>query len=142
MPVEILGEYPTIIRNRSGLFSLDLALSNKGELGVHMRTIMEVYGHPETGKSTLCYYLAGVLVGNGNSSICDVENADPGYIKDTVETAGLNGTVKLINTTNDKGKPRPHEEMLNEVAADLYDEDIGSIILDSVGMVQPLAEAS
>jgi len=74
--VNVLGNYSSITRKRSGLFSLDMALGSRGEFGVPMRTIIELYGYSNTGKSTLSYYLAGALTGKGNVAICDLENAD------------------------------------------------------------------
>jgi RecA/RadA recombinase len=142
MPVDVIGNYKSISRRRSGIFSLDLALANRGDLGIPMRTIMEIYGYSNVGKSTLSYYLGGVLTGNGNYTICDVENADREYIRKTAEHSGMNGTVKLTDSFGEKGKPISHEDMLMDMANDLYDEKVGAVILDSVGMIQPIAEAS
>lgn len=142
MPVEVIGNYKSISRQRSGLFSLDLALANRGDLGVPMRTIMEVYGYSNVGKSTLSYYLGGVLTGKGNYTICDVENADREYIRRTAEHSGMDGVVKLTDSFDDKGKPISHEDMLMDMANDLYSEKVGAVVLDSVGMIQPIAEAS
>lgn len=141
MTVEVIGNYSSMVRQRSGLFSLDLALSSKGELGVPMRTALEIYGHPETGKSTLCYYLAGALTQKGNVTICDLENADRNYIQRAMESTGMDGKVRLVDTVDEKGRPVPHEDMLGVMALDLYKEDTGAVILDSIGMVQPIAEA-
>lgn len=138
--VNVVGNYPSLARYRTGLFSLDMALRDGAKVGVPMRTIMELYGYTNVGKSTLSYYLAGKLTGEGNVSICDVEYCDRDYVAKCMETSGLQGEVKLIDTHDDKGKPRSHEEMLRENAVDLYDDDFGASILDSIGLVTPNVE--
>lgn len=136
----MLGSYPSITRQRSGLFSLDLALSSHGELGIPMRTMMELYGYTNVGKSTLSYYLSGILTQKGQVTICDLEGADQKYIKTIMENTGLDGDVLLIDGTDAKKKERPHEEMLQETALSLYDENVGAVILDSFGAVIPTGE--
>lgn len=141
MPVAVLGNYSSIVRQRSGLFSLDLALSGRGELGVPMRTLAEIYGYPNVGKSSLSYYLAFTLTGKGSALICDLENADRDYIKATAEHAGMDGNVRLIDTVDEKGKPMTHEDMLTEALLGLKSEENKALIVDSIGAVTPMAEA-
>lgn len=141
MPVKILGGYPSITRCRSGLFSLDLALGNpQGELGIPMRTVGEIYGYTNTGKSSLSYFLSAVLTGKGQVTVCDLENADPEYVRTVMENAGMDGGVRLIDSVDAKGKPRLHEDMLGELAVSLSDEEVGATIYDSVGATTPVAE--
>lgn len=142
MPVEIVGNYPELKRERTGLYSLDWAFSSKGSLGVPMRTILELYGYTNSGKSTLAYYLAGVLTGKGNVALCDLEAADPEYIKTSMTNAGLNGSVIITDVVDNKGKFIPHEEMLQELSAKIREETTGVAILDSVGGIIPIAEAT
>lgn len=139
--VSVLGNYASIVRQRSGLFSLDVALSQRGELGIPMRTLAEIYGYPNVGKSSLSYYLAFALTGKGNAYICDLENADPAYIKFTAEAAGLDGNVKLVDTIDEKGKPISHEDMLAEGLIGFKDDATKALIIDSIGAVTPAAEA-
>lgn len=141
MSVQVIGNYPTIARQKSGLFSLDLAMSSRGELGVPMRTVIELYGYTNAGKSTLAYYLTGVLTGKGNVGVCDLENADRDYIKICMEHAGMDGDVHLIDSVDEKGAPIPHEYMLGDLAVKFSEDNFGAAILDSVGAIQPMAEA-
>lgn len=141
MPVNVIGRYPTVPRFRSGLYSLDMALSLRGEVGVPLRSMMELYGYTNSGKSTLAYYLAGRSTGKGNISICDLELADGAYIKTTTERAGLDGNVRLSDITDEKGKPVPHAKMLMNLVEDLSDEETGAIIMDSIGGIIPPTEA-
>jgi RecA/RadA recombinase len=140
MSVEITGNYPAILRKESGLFSLDLALSSRGELGIPMRSIMELYGYTNVGKSTLSYYLAGHLTEKGTVVDCDLENADRKYYQRALVNSGLSGIGHLIDSVDDKKKPIPHEVMLGDMATRFVDEETGACILDSIGAVQPLAE--
>lgn len=138
--VQITGNYPVLLRQKSGLYSLDIALGRNGEIGIPMRTIVELYGYTNVGKSTLAYFLSGKLTGNGTVVDCDLENADPEYVKSTLTHAGLKGTGHLIDSTDEKGKPISHEKMLQDMDARFTDDSVGACILDSVGAIQPLAE--
>lgn len=145
MPVNIEGNYPVIERKRTGLFSLDVAIGNvlMGEFGLALRTLTEVYGHPNVGKSTLTYFLSGIMAQPDKKiSVCDLEMLDRDYLARTLELSGYSGTVKIMDSTDEKGKPITHEDMLTEMATSLYDESVGVAVLDSVGSIQPLAEAT
>lgn len=139
--VNIIGTYPYITRQRTGIFSLDMALSNRGDLGAPMRSIYEVYGYPNSGKSTLCYYLAGKLSRTPDISICDLEMADMNYLKSAIGMSGFSGNVRIIDVTDTKGHVRTHEQMLMDMCTDL-ENNAGVVLLDSVGAIQPLAEAA
>ena len=138
--VEITGSYPSVERKLSGLFSLDLALSSRGELGIPMRSILELYGYTNVGKSTLSYYLAGKTTERGTVVDCDLENADRAYFKRTLENSGLVGTGHLIDSIDNKKQPIPHEVMLGDMATRFVDNEVGACIIDSIGAVQPIAE--
>ncbi len=138
--VNVIGNYNSISRARSGLFSFDVALGSRGEFGVPLRTIIELYGYTNTGKSTLAYFLAGKLTGKGDVDICDLENADTAYIKTAMENADLDGDVHIMDSVDDKGKPIPHEEMLGNLAVSFSENTSGACILDSVGGITPIAE--
>lgn len=139
--INIIGSYPFIVRKRSGLFSLDLALSSRGELGLPMRGIYEVYGYPNSGKSTLSYYLAGKLSPQKEITICDLEMLDANYVKKALALAGFSGDVKMIDITDPKGKPLTHEKMLMNMVDNL-ETTSGAVIMDAVGAIQPIAEAA
>jgi RecA/RadA recombinase len=139
--VQIIGSYPFIAQQRTGLFSLDLALSNRGVLGAPMRTIYEVYGYPNSGKSTLCYYLAGKLSSHPEITICDLEMADLEYVRTAVGISGFQGAVRLIDVMDAKQKQRTHEQMMMDMCTYL-ETTSGAAILDSVGAIQPIAEAA
>ncbi len=137
--VTIIGDYPNLLRKRTGLFSLDMALGNRGYYGLPMRSIIEIYGHPNAGKSTLSYYLSAKSAETGQIVVCDLEMLDRDYIATVMDASGFHDTVRLVDVV-EKKKPVPHERMLTVLADSLYDEEVGAVILDSVGAIQPLAE--
>lgn len=139
--MEISGNYPTILRARTGLFSLDVATSRAGEIGLPLRSIVEIYGYPNVGKSTLSYYLSGAVAGKREIAICDLEMLDRSYLQSAIGVSGYDGKVTIVDSTDDKGKPVPHEEMLMSMAEMLYSESCAVSVLDSVGMVMPIAES-
>ncbi len=140
MTVEIEGG-SSIEHYRTGLFSLDVALSNHGELGMPLPTSLELYGSQEVGKSTLAYYLAGTL-SKGGVSILDLDGSDRNYVKAAFERSGFNGKVKLISPMGGKKKEmRLHSDCLNELGRDMENPKYTAGILDSVSAYVPNAEA-
>lgn len=137
--VTVEGKYPILERKPTGLYSLDWALSSRGDLGAPLRSIYEIYGYPNAGKSTLCYYLAGKLSPQNEISICDLENLDVEYLKSGVGMSGFKGKVKVIDSTDAKNTMRTHEDMLTDMVVNLNTTS-GASIFDSVGAVQSQAE--
>jgi RecA/RadA recombinase len=140
--VEITGRYPTLTRVKSGLFSLDYALSQEGNLGIPLRVITELYGYTNVGKSTLAYYLAGKIASEMGGSItdADLEMNDVSYIPFAVGMAGYKGQVKMVDVTDEKGKIKTHEDVLMVMAKDLLKESVAAVIWDSVGATQSMAQ--
>ena len=140
--VTISGRYPTRARVKSGLFSLDYALSHEGNLGIPLRVIMELYGYTNVGKSTLAYYLAGKVAAEMGGSItdADLEMNDVAYIPYAVSAGGYKGNVRMIDVTDEKGKIKTHEDILMVMAKDLLKESVSVTIWDSVGATQSMAQ--
>jgi len=142
--VNVTGDYPKIARKSTGIFSLDLALSGRGELGIPIRSFTEIYGKPGSGKSTLAYYLMGALADPGDRVVIgDIEMLDREYLNYAFGSAGFEGEVNIISTTEKKKKEdiaRTHEAILTETADKMEDENTPSVMFDSIGAVQPLAE--
>lgn len=139
--IEIIGTYPYINRRRTDLFSLDMALSNQGNLGAPMRGIYEIYGYPNAGKSTLSYFLAGKLSPQSQIAVCDLELLDTDYLKKAVGMSGFKGKIRIMDLTDPKGKYHSHEDVMTQMVRSL-ESDSGVAILDSVGAIQPIAEAA
>jgi len=138
--ITIEGRYPILERKSTGLYSLDWCLGSRGDFGAPLRAIYEIYGYPNSGKSTLCYYLAGVLSPLPEITICDFENLDTKYLKTSIGASGWKGKLKLVDLIDAKDKLRSHEDMLTDMVMNLNTTS-GSAILDSVGAIQPTAEA-
>lgn len=142
MDITMSGDYPTIPRRRTGLLSFDMAVAKGYDLGMPLRTTVELYGYPNVGKSTFAYYLGGsVATPSKHMAICDLELADTDYIPKAVSASGFKGEVRMVDILGDKGKPLTHESVLMKAAALLADDEYGSLIVDSVGAIQPQAEA-
>lgn len=119
----------------SHLTSFDLAIGG----GIPERSIVEVSGYEGVGKSTVCDYLLGI---NGGPlvAILPFELYDPAYLVASLSNAGFAGEIWEVPPTDDKGKVRDDEAMLDALADKLYDEDVKAILLDSVGAISPVAE--
>lgn len=133
-------------RFRTGLYGLDALLSNRstGEVGFPTQVIVEIYGYPGTGKSTLTQFLAAAVCTYNKSEeirALDLETSyDESHLLHNIEGAGFNGTFAFIDTIDKKGNLIPHETLLEELATSLRDPKVGAAILDSVGMVMSQAE--
>jgi RecA/RadA recombinase len=139
--IKVTGRYPTLTRIKTGLFSLDSAVSYKGNLGLPLQVLIELYGYTNSGKSTLAYYLAGKVASELEKSkiaIADLEFADTeGYIPRAVGMGGFEGEVKMMDITDEKDKPIPHPKILMKLVKSLYfDDKVGAIIWDSIGATQ------
>jgi len=125
----------------SGIYSLDCALSSQNVLGMPLRCLYEIYGRTNAGKSSLVYYLAGKLDPNKKIELCDLEGLDRNYVVSSLGQAGFQGTLHFISGTDEKKKkPRTHEDMMQEMVANLRNDEVSSSILDSVGAIVPIAE--
>lgn len=130
----------------TGLFSFDLALSKKNvkkgvtQLGIPDKTITEIYGSTHMGKSTLAYYLAGAVNPTGKIILCDFEGLDIDYLPTALSQSMTDGEIEIISAATNKGMPRKHEEMLDEFALRMHEEDISCGIIDSIGAILPTFE--
>ena len=141
------GTIPDVIRCRTGLFSLDLALSHAGELGFPLRNIIELYGNEHIGKSSLAYWMAASVREDGRVGIMDTEGAlSKDYLRQHFARAGFHGVVKVVDSAKKDKKgnlvPRQHSEMGTELADYLTQNEFNAVILDSIGMWIPPAEAA
>lgn len=138
LPTITEGIVPTVERYETGLWSFDRAVGNKGEYGLPLRTITELYGYEHSGKSTFAYYLLGAIRPEGKVGIVDFETSiDPEYLPVVMSKAGYTGEVKIIDYAirkKDKKIERPHEDQAQEAAELLLEEETNGICIDSLGM--------
>ena len=144
MPVTIEGTRNLISRVSTGLYGLDCAMSFQKSLGFPLQTITEIYGNESIGKSTFVYYLSGVITKQinpkGKIVLCDLEGIDIEHLPRAVGMGGFDGTVRIVEAIDKKGKVRSHDDMLTETANALYDDDTICTIVDSIGAIVPTAE--
>jgi RecA/RadA recombinase len=138
---EISGSLAPVVRQSTGLFSLDRALrSMESNTGMPMDCIYEIFGAPNIGKSSLSYYLAGVINKEARIRLCDLEKFDPDYMLKSLVTSKYHGNVTVIGNMDAKGKAKDHEDMLRELADFMGEPDTSAGILDSIGALAPVQE--
>jgi RecA/RadA recombinase len=104
--------------------------------------VIEIYGRPHSGKSTLSWWLTSSVKQSGRIALMDTEQGlDVDYLPLVFGMAGFHGELEIISPLyidgKNKGKPRHHSEMATEMADNLQDERYNAIIMDSLGMYIP-----
>lgn len=142
MTVKIVGRPPLISRTQTQFPSLDAACSNwaTGDFGFPTRGVMELYGRPESGKTSLSFAIAGRVRKSGKVVVVPLDTYDPDYVARILELAGFDGTLVMQATEDDKGKEYSHEDILQAAARQLRDDDCSVTILDNITQVKPLVE--
>ena len=139
--IKVIGKIPVLARYRTKLWGLDVALGDEDGIGVPLRGGYEIYGDPETGKSTVAYYLAAAVKPDATVAVIDLEvAARMKYIKRAMAQAGFKGTIYYVAHRTEDGKPRLHWHMLKEGADKLLEDDVYCTILDSAALVTPVME--
>jgi len=139
MTVKIVGNVPVLRRIPFGMWSFDLAFSNRnGDIGFPIGIATEVSGAASVGKSTTTYGMAGIIARElkTNIGLADFEGFDPIFLTTVLENVGFDGEVNYIQEEDD-------ETALDNLLASMRDKKskYGIGILDSVGAISPLAEA-
>jgi len=131
-----------IQRVRTGLYSLDCALSSRGDIGLPRGCLSLLYGNTHVGKSSLTYYLAASCSVGGRLVLCDLEGIDIEYVKSAVKQAGFTGTLRQVSPVDDKGRIQNHRTMTQDMVADFdaHPDLPMAGILDSVSAYIPAAE--
>jgi recombination protein RecA len=127
---------------RSKWHSFDKAFENlqSHEIGFPLRGLVEIYGQPMSGKTSLAVSLSAKIALSKDAkkasaiSIADIEGTPTELFRTVLESAGYeNGIVYLHNEGVDEDNL---DEMLDDVESGLA--TVG--ILDSLGAVSPIAE--
>lgn len=142
MPIRIEGDYPKLDRAVTGLYSFDRAVGNPstGEVGLPLRSLIEIFGFQFSGKSTFAYFLASAVNRKGTVVPVDFEGFDIEYLRRVMEGVGFDGAIRLVTEYTKDGKPRPDGEMVDEMVSALSDAEVSAGILDSVSTYQSMAE--
>lgn len=140
--MKIEGNVAQLSRLPTDLYSLDVALGSPamGALGIPVPGIIEIFGQTHVGKSTLAYHLASQINPTGRVILCDIEGLDIEYVKQAFEHEGFDGTLRVIDAMDSKGKMRPHEDMLDDLTEEFYKPEVSAGIVDSIGAISPISE--
>jgi len=142
----VVGDVYPVTRFETGLWSLDRALGFRGDNGMPLRSLVELYGNEHSGKSTLAWYLSAKIKPEGTLWIADLEGTlDPEYIKTVVENAGFQGTVRVADyaeTKRGNRAMRSHEAQLQDAIDALLQDEVNAAVIDSIGMFFPIVDRS
>jgi recombination protein RecA len=124
------GDFPQDIEIIStNCFALDRLL---GCFGLPKGRILEIYGQPGEGKSTLCLFLAAQVQKAGGLVVwADAENA---YEASYAENVGVDIKKLLVS------QPATLEETFDMIKAFVATEKIALIVVDSVAALVPRSE--
>ena len=138
MTINIIGNFPKVNRQITGLYTFDRAFINDiGEIGFPLGIGVEIFGGQHVGKTTFTIGLSGLIasVQEYNIAWTDFEGSDPRYITGLLEAVKYSGDLHYIRKETD-------EEELDELMVKLFDKkaNCGIGIIDSIGAISPIAE--
>jgi len=144
--IKFIGDVYPVQRFVTGLWSLDRALGFRGENGMPLRSLVELYGHEHSGKSSLAIYVAAKVNPKGTVWLADIEGTtEEKYIKEVMKNAGFTGTIRVADYAEDKkGKPmlRPHEKQLQDAIDSILEPEVSAAIVDSLGAMWPIVDSA
>lgn len=139
MTIQFIGdEFGSTERVVTNCHSLDRALADRaGNLGIPLRSIIEVYGGKNVGKSTYAFSLVGMIGAKlqRDATILDWE----GQSKETIEgVLGAHSFHGSVNYLLNKGE-ETSEETLERFVENIGDENQNVGMMDSIGGFIPTA---
>ena len=141
----IIGDTYPVTRLPLGLYSIDRAFGFRGEIGLPLRSVVELYGPSHSGKTTFALDVATRVDPEGTVWYADLEGTlDKEYAREVARTAGFRGTLRITDyTEKKKGKliMRSHEAQTQDVIEAMMDPDVKAGILDSIGAFFTVVEA-
>ncbi len=131
---DIVGEYPSIERVKTGLYSLDRALSNKHEVGFPMTTY-ELTGFGGIGKSTWASSILGIVGAHYKKDMvyAPIEPIDRDLLGDILDSVSFENTCHIISGQTD-------EEIVDNFCEMLADDKVSGGVFDSLTAISPIAE--
>jgi recombination protein RecA len=138
MTVTFIGADIETPRFKTNCWSFDHALYNPilEEIGLPMRSMVEIFGPAGTGKTTIALSLAAWIAAKDNKgiSIADLEGTDRRIMESILSYSGFSGMVALFNEGTD-------EKDLGKMVDELRDPKKFCVgIVDAVGAISPYAE--
>lgn len=138
--IRIIGQIPKVERRETGLFSFDRSVGFRGQNGIPLRSLIEIYGPEASGKSTFAWFLASKVNLRGGVWIADLEGTmEEKYVREVLTHAGFEGTLRISDYQDKKGKMRNHEEQIGDAVDAMLDDDYHAAIIDSIGAFVSIA---
>lgn len=139
MPIQFVGdEFNSTKRVVTLCHSLDCALADRlGNIGIPLRSIIEVYGSKNVGKSTTVFSVAGMVGAklSKDITILDWEGQSKETIEGVLESQSFYGKVNYILNKGEETSEETLERFVEEIANE--DQNVG--IMDSIGGFIPNA---
>lgn len=141
MPITFTGDnFESTNRIPTMCYSLDRALADRlGNLGVPRKSIVEVYGGKNVGKSTFCFSLLGMIASRlgRNITLLDWEGQSRETIEGVLEAQNFYGSVNYMLNKGEETSEDTLERFVEAISED--EQNIG--LMDSIGGFIPTAYA-
>ena len=141
MTIKFVGdEFSSTNRIVTNCHSLDWALADRqGNLGVPTKSIIEVYGSKNTGKSTFCFSLLGMIASKlqRNITLLDWEGQSKETVEGVLDAQSFYGSVNYLLNKGDETSEDTLERFVSEIANE--EQNVG--LMDSIGGFIPNAYA-
>ena len=130
----------------TGLHSLDYSFAdNSGNIGIPLRSIIELTGIHSIGKSTVAFSLAGMVAASlhRNITLIDFERQNENTLESCLNLAGFSGDVDwasyILEEQAKKKGDDSSEKILDISTKKCYLENPDVIIIDSIAAFTPTA---
>lgn len=139
MAISFIGDnFESTNRVLTGCHSLDYALGDSlGNMGIPVRSVFEVYGPKNVGKSTFCFSLLGMVAKylSKNVTILDWEGQSKETIEGVLTSQSFTSQVNYLLNKGDESS----EDTLERFLEELLDESQNVGMMDSIGAFRPTA---
>jgi RecA/RadA recombinase len=139
MTIQFVGDtFESTNRIQTDCYSLDWSLADSlGNAGIPLKSTFEVYGNKNSGKTTFCLSLMGMIgkKSQKNITILDWEGQSKETIDGILSHQGFGGQVNyLLNKGSETS-----EETLERFCNDLLDDEWNVAMMDSIEGFRPTA---
>lgn len=139
MPITFIGDnFESTNRLVTQCHSLDWALADRlGNLGIPLRSTIEVYGAKNVGKSTFAFSLMGLIASKLSKDITllDWEGQSRETIEGVLEEQNFYGKVNYLLNKGTETSEDTLERFIEEIANE--EQNVG--LMDSIGAFRPTA---
>jgi RecA/RadA recombinase len=139
MPIQFIGDtFKSTNRVQTGCHSLDWSLGDSlGSVGIPLKSTFEVYGGKNSGKTTFCLSLMGMIgkKTQKNVTILDWEGQSKETIDGVLSHQGFAGQVNYLLNKGDETS----EETLERFCNDILEDDWNVAMMDSIEGFRPTA---